>query len=73
MSAEVSGVVERALADLPERQRVVVALRDVQGYDAAEVCDLLGVSQGNQRILLHRGRAKVRQVLESYLAGASQV
>jgi RNA polymerase sigma-70 factor (ECF subfamily) len=65
---EVHDVVADALGRLPARQRIVVALRDLEGHTAAEVCDLLGISLGNQRVLLHRGRAVVRAQLERYLA-----
>ena len=51
------------LPALPEQQRQVVVLRDVEGLDPADVAALLGVSDGNQRVLLHRGRAKLRQLL----------
>jgi RNA polymerase sigma-70 factor, ECF subfamily len=57
-----------ALAELPERQRVVLALRDIEGYDAAEVCSILDITAANQRVLLHRARAHVRHRLESYVA-----
>ena len=57
-----------ALAELPERQRMVIALRDVEGYDAAEVCSILDITAANQRVLLHRARAHVRRRLESYVA-----
>jgi RNA polymerase sigma-70 factor, ECF subfamily len=69
LSREVHEVVATALTDLPERQRVVVALRDLDGHSADEVCDLLGITVGNQRVLLHRGRAVVRARLETYFAG----
>jgi RNA polymerase sigma-70 factor (ECF subfamily) len=52
---------------LPEQQRHVVVLRDVDGLDAAEVAALLGISGGNQRVLLHRGRAKLRECLAAEL------
>jgi RNA polymerase sigma-70 factor (ECF subfamily) len=55
-----------ALADLPERQRVVVGLRDVEGLTSEEVCDLLDLSPENQRVLLHRGRARLQAALASY-------
>jgi RNA polymerase sigma-70 factor, ECF subfamily len=57
-----------ALAELPERQRVVLALRDVEGYDTAEVCSILDITAANQRVLLHRARAHVRRRLENYFA-----
>ncbi len=57
-----------ALTDLPPRQREVVILRDVEGLPSDEVCDVLGISEGNQRVLLHRGRSRLRSMLESELA-----
>jgi RNA polymerase sigma-70 factor (ECF subfamily) len=68
---ETLGVVREAIAGLPGRQRVVLTLRDVQGFSAEEVCEMLQVSPGNQRVLLHRGRARVREALESYLDGSA--
>jgi len=60
------GVLQRELDRLPRAQRVVVALRDVHGWPAAEVCEVLGLSEANQRVLLHRGRSRLRGVLEAY-------
>lgn len=65
---ELVDVARRELDKLPERQRTVVTLRDMLGVDSSEVCELLNISVANQRVLLHRGRAAVRQVLEEYLA-----
>jgi RNA polymerase sigma-70 factor, ECF subfamily len=59
-----------AIDGLPARQREVVLLRDVEGLTSTEVCDVLSISEGNQRVLLHRGRGKLRQTLESSV-GAS--
>jgi RNA polymerase sigma-70 factor (ECF subfamily) len=56
-----------ALNDLPLRQREVVVLRDVEGLSGMEVCDLLGLTEVNQRVLLHRGRSSLRSALESDL------
>ena len=53
--------------ELPMRQRVVVEMRDVDGIPADDVCALLGLSAENQRVLLHRGRARLRAALEPYL------
>jgi RNA polymerase sigma-70 factor (ECF subfamily) len=58
---------KHALDLLPERQRLIVGLRDVDGYSAEEVCERLRLSQENQRVLLHRGRSRLRAVLEEYL------
>jgi RNA polymerase sigma-70 factor (ECF subfamily) len=55
-----------AVDELPPAQRAVIVLRDLQELDAAEVCELLDLSDGNQRVLLHRARAKVRAALEAY-------
>jgi RNA polymerase sigma-70 factor (ECF subfamily) len=70
LTREVHEVVAAALAELPARQRVVVTLRDLHGHTSDEVCSVLGISAGNQRVLLHRGRALVRAHLERYLTGA---
>lgn len=67
LAAEFRAVLERALAELPERQRAVVELRDVHGFDREEVCRLLDLTEANQRVLLHRGRAKLRGMLEGAL------
>jgi RNA polymerase sigma-70 factor (ECF subfamily) len=67
LSRELRRRLAEALDTLPEAQRVVVVLRDVVGCDSDEVCDLLSLSAGNQRVLLHRGRAKLRVVLEQYV------
>jgi RNA polymerase sigma-70 factor, ECF subfamily len=69
LDAELQARLENALAGLPERQRLVLTLRDVQGHPAEEVCAILDISQGNQRVLLHRARAHVRVRLEVYLDG----
>ena len=68
---EVREVIRQALEKLPEAQRLVVTLRDVEGLDSAEVCNALEVTETNQRVLLHRGRARLREALELYLAGKS--
>ncbi|MFL0243481.1 RNA polymerase sigma factor [Mycobacterium sp. SMC-18] len=67
LSGELTRVATAGLRRLPERQREVVQLRDVQGFSSEEVCQLLDITAANQRVLLHRGRAVVRQELESYL------
>jgi RNA polymerase sigma-70 factor (ECF subfamily) len=56
-----------ALEDLPENQRAVVTLRDLEGWSSEEVCNALGVSESNQRVLLHRARAHIRAALEAVL------
>jgi len=67
LGSELVDVTRRALDELPERQRTVVTMRDMLGFDSAEVCELLEISVANQRVLLHRGRAAVRARLEDYL------
>ena len=56
-----------AIRDLPPRQREVIALRDISGWDAEEVRNALDLSETNQRVLLHRARSKVRAALEEHL------
>lgn len=64
-SAETIAFVVRTVQTLPEQQRLVVMLRDVEDRSSADVCAMLGITEGNQRVLLHRGRATVRAVLEA--------
>lgn len=66
-SLEARDALRTALGELPERQRAVVTLRDVEGFGAEEVAKLLGVSDGNQRVLLNRGRARLREALSRLL------
>jgi RNA polymerase sigma-70 factor (ECF subfamily) len=68
LSHETITIVERAAAALPPAQRAVVTLRDIVGWDSEEVCEVMGISATNQRVLLHRGRTKVRKALERHLA-----
>ena len=56
-----------ALEELPPRQREVVTLRDVDGLSSREVCEVLDISEGNQRVLLHRGRSRLREALEEFV------
>jgi RNA polymerase sigma-70 factor (ECF subfamily) len=61
----------RAIEALPARHREVIVLRDVEGWDSVEVCAALGLSEGNQRVLLHRARSSVRAQLDAYLSSLS--
>ena len=56
------------LETLPDGQKTVVTMRDVEGLESKEVCEMLGISEGNQRVLLHRGRARLRHALEQHEA-----
>jgi RNA polymerase sigma-70 factor (ECF subfamily) len=69
LAGETLEVVKRAIAGLPEAQRMVITLRDVNGWDADEVCKALEISEVNQRVLLHRARMRVRARLERHLDG----
>ncbi|MEU9051080.1 sigma-70 family RNA polymerase sigma factor [Streptomyces sp. NPDC048384] len=73
LRGEVREVIAEALDELPPRLRTVITLRDVEGYGSEEVCSLLDISPGNQRVLLHRARAFLRRKLEDYLSGAHDV
>jgi len=65
--------IEAAIAELPERQRLVITLRDVDGYTSDEVCAVLDLSAANQRVLLHRARAAVRGRLEDFFVAREDV
>jgi RNA polymerase sigma-70 factor (ECF subfamily) len=69
LAAETRTFLADAIARLPDRQRVVLVLRDMQGYDADEVCSILDITAANQRVLLHRARAFVRGELAGYYTG----
>jgi RNA polymerase sigma-70 factor, ECF subfamily len=66
LSGETRELILEAIEALPPAQRTVITLRDVQGWPSEEVCDALGLSEGNQRVLLHRARSKVRTALERH-------
>ncbi len=68
-SKELLAIVAGGLDALPPAQRTVMSLRDVEGWDSGEVCELLGITEGNQRVLLHRARSKVRAFVEERLGG----
>jgi RNA polymerase sigma-70 factor (ECF subfamily) len=72
VSGETRKVILDAIEELPPAQRMVVTLRDVEGWPAEEICEVLDVSDGNQRVLLHRGRAKVRTALERYFGAVEE-
>jgi RNA polymerase sigma-70 factor, ECF subfamily len=65
IAAKLAALILIAIDDLPLQQKEVVTLRDVQGLSSKEVCAILDISQANQRVLLHRGRSKLRQVIGS--------
>jgi RNA polymerase sigma-70 factor, ECF subfamily len=65
VAAKIAARILAAIEDLPPRQGVVVTLRDVHGLSSEEVQAVLDISDANQRVLLHRGRSKLRQVIES--------
>jgi RNA polymerase sigma-70 factor, ECF subfamily len=70
LAAETRALVEQAIEGLPPAQRAVISLRDVEGWSSDETRNALGVSETNQRVLLHRARSKVRQALEDYFSEA---
>jgi RNA polymerase sigma-70 factor (ECF subfamily) len=69
LGAETGRALQVAIDALPPSQRAVLVLRDVEGLETAEVCELLGITEANARVLLHRGRTRVRAALEPLLAG----
>lgn len=65
LAGKLSGSIRTALDELPALQRGVVTLRDIEGLSTAEVCELLEITEGNQRVLLHRGRSRLRLALSA--------
>jgi RNA polymerase sigma-70 factor (ECF subfamily) len=70
VDGETRGFIEAEIGRLPAAQREVITMRDVLGWSATEVCDALDIADGNQRVLLHRARSKVRAALELHYAQA---
>ncbi len=66
LAGETLAVIQRAMESLPAGQQAVFELRDLQQWTSAEVCKALGLSEGNQRVLLHRARTRVRSAIEEY-------
>lgn len=66
LSQETRELIRRAMDALPPNQREVMTLRDIEGWSSEEVCNILMISETNQRVLLHRARSRVRQTLEVY-------
>jgi RNA polymerase sigma-70 factor (ECF subfamily) len=73
LSGETRAMIVAAIEALPKAQRTVIALRDIAGWSAEEVCAALELSAGNQRILLHRARTRVRAALEEYFGAVEDV
>jgi RNA polymerase sigma-70 factor, ECF subfamily len=71
LGRETQAAIEAAIAGLPEAQRAVITLRDVDGLETEEICSLLGITVTNQRVLLHRARMRVREALRGYLGEAT--
>ena len=71
LAAEARTLVEEAIEALPPAQRAVISLRDIEGWSSEETCNALGVTETNQRVLLHRARSKVRQAVENYISEAA--
>jgi RNA polymerase sigma-70 factor, ECF subfamily len=69
LARETLEIVQQAIEELPTAQRMVITMRDVVGCTAEEVCDALDITSGNQRVLLHRARARVRARLDRHLDG----
>lgn len=67
MTAQAIQHLESAIASLPPNQRAVLTLRDIDGLDSDEVCNVLEITETNQRVLLHRARSKLRALLEEYV------
>jgi RNA polymerase sigma-70 factor (ECF subfamily) len=69
-AGKVADLIRTAVDDLPDRQRQVVTLRDIEGLTSDEVCGVLDISESNQRVLLHRARSRLRQAIETEFGGS---
>ncbi len=66
LARETIAQLRHAIAQLPPAQQVIVGLRDIDGWSSDEVCDALEITPGNQRVLLHRARSRLRNALDDY-------
>ena len=73
LAGETREVIASAIAELPAAQRTVIGLRDVEGWSSEDVCEALEISAGNQRILLHRARSRVRNAIEAYYGAVDEI
>jgi RNA polymerase sigma-70 factor, ECF subfamily len=73
LAGELREVIAAAIADLPVSQRTVIALHDIEGWSSDDVCLALEISAGNQRVLLHRARSRVRTAIESYYGATEEI
>ncbi len=69
LSSETCKIIQKAIETLPPAQREVITLRDIEQWNSEEVCNALGISETNQRVLLHRARSSVRRALDAHLRG----
>jgi RNA polymerase sigma-70 factor (ECF subfamily) len=69
---EIRGVILQAVETLPPNQKLVITLRDIEGFDAAEVCNTLEITDTNQRVLLHRARSRVRKSIADWMAAQDE-
>jgi RNA polymerase sigma-70 factor (ECF subfamily) len=67
LSKEIKAQIEKTIQCLPLKQRQVISLRDIEGFDSGSICTLLNITETNQRVLLHRARIKVRAEMTRYL------
>lgn len=67
LEAETREVIDQAIAQLPKAQAIVITMCDIEGFEPEEICNVLDITLTNQRVLLHRARARVRQALEDYM------
>jgi RNA polymerase sigma-70 factor (ECF subfamily) len=73
LAGETREVIAAAIAELPKAQRTVISLRDIEGWSSEEVCEALEITAGNQRILLHRARSRVRNAIEDYYGAVEEI
>ena len=67
LEAEARGVIDRTISELPRAQAMVITMSDIEDFEPEEICNVLDITLTNQRVLLHRARARVRQALEDYM------